>query len=137
MTKPQTPSTITATTAWKDQVFAAWGGSAVRSPVGIWAFKRGQRVAELEIPAGLDESVQQLLVFGTWIVGCCSTRIEVWKTSGYEHYTTIFPPALLSEHEGPILSGTICHMATLLNKVLVGKQDGSVEIWNVGVGCAD
>ena len=97
-------------------------------------FKRGQRLAELEIPDGFDESIEQLVIFGEWIIGCCSTRIEVWKTSHHEHYTTIWPSAPLSEHAGPILSGGVCHMPTMLNKILVGKQDGSVELWNIGTG---
>ena len=134
LTRPQTPGDITATLAWRDQVYAAWSGDTPRSPRGVWLFKRGRRVAELEMPAGLDEPIQQLLIFGTWVVGCCSTRLEVWKTSPHEYYTTIFPPALLSESAAPTLTGTICHMPTWLNKVLVGKGDGSVEIWNVSVG---
>jgi U3 small nucleolar RNA-associated protein 21 len=108
-------------------VFAAWGGG---SESGVWVFRRGKKVAMLEPPPGHDEPIQQLLIFGPWIVGCCTTRIEVWKSESYEHYTTIF-----ASKAGDLIQSTftghICHMPTLLNKVLVGKQDGSVEIWNL------
>lgn len=80
---------------------------------------------ELELPRGLEESIQQLLAVGDWILGCGATRIEVWKSSTFEHYTT-----LQSASSSP-LSGCICNMPTYLNKIFVGRQDGSVEIWNV------
>ena len=133
LTRPQTPARITATCVWKDRVFAAWGGDCHRSPVGLWVFKRGQRLAELETPDGLDETIEQILIFGEWIVGCCTTRLEVWKTSRYEHYTTI-RPSPSSEDAGPIFSGGVCHLPTFLNKILVGKKDGNVELWNIGTG---
>jgi U3 small nucleolar RNA-associated protein 21 len=99
---------------------------------GIWVFKRGKKIAELERPIGLDESVERLLVFGTWIVGCCANRLEVWKNATYEHYTTIMPSS--GSHGGSIFSGVVCNMPTLLNKVFVGKTDGALDIWNVSTG---
>ena len=132
VTRPQTPATITATYAWKDQVYAAWGDKGGSSNLGVWVFKRGKRVAELEVPLGLHEPVKQLLIFGSWIVGCCSTRLEVWKSSTYEHYTTLTTTRSGLGNGGDQLSGVICNIPTLLNKVLAGKQDGSIELWNLG-----
>lgn len=133
ITRPQTPVEITATYAWKDRIFAAWGGGNQDVRRGIWVFKRGKRVGELEAPDG-TEAIKQLLIFGTWIVGCSSTRIEVWKSTRYEHYTTLVPPTSQTDHGEGTLSGVICSMPTLLNKILVGKQDGSVELWNLSIG---
>lgn len=135
LTRPQTPEDITATVAWKSQVLAAWGGQNADSDSGVWVFKRGRRVAELEMPRGAAERVQQLLVLGSWIVGCCNTRLEVWKASTLEHYTTLVSP--YSKHgaaHGNQNSGGICNLPTYLNKVAVGKSDGSVELWNVSSG---
>lgn len=87
-------------------------------------------VDELETVKGLCEPIRMLLIFGSWIIGCCSTRIEVWKTATCEHYTTITP----TSSPGGSLTGEICTMPTLLNKVFVGKQDGSLEMWNVSTG---
>ena len=134
LTRPQTPANITSTIAWKDRVFAAWGWQSTGSGIGIWIFKRGQLIGELEIPSELSEPITQIAVFGSWIVGCCSTRIEVWKSATYEHYTTITPTSSQKDNRGGVLSGGICNMPTFLNKVFVGKQDGSLDIWNLNTG---
>lgn len=97
-------------------------------------FKRGKKVGELERPRGLSESINRLIVFGSWVVGSCSTRIEVWKSTTYEHYTTLTPTIPRRAGQGGILSGGICNMPTYLNKVFVGKQDGSLDIWNLSTG---
>lgn len=130
LTRPQTPEDITATLAWKDRVFAAWGGSETEQ--GLWVFKRGKRIAELDMPADLEQPIKKILIFGTWIVGCCTTRIEVWKSTTYEHYTTLYTTA--APKGGNELTGGICSMPTYLNKIFAGRKDGSVEIWNVNSG---
>ncbi|MCJ1393777.1 hypothetical protein MMC18_006653 [Xylographa bjoerkii] len=134
ITRPQTPEDITATFAWKDRVFAAWGGTSAEGEGGVWVFKRGKRIAELERSAGMDEPIRQLLIFGSWIVGCCTTRLEVWKSATYEHYTTITSSRSRAGRGSETLSGVLCNMPTLLNKILVGKQDGSVDLWNLSTG---
>ena len=134
LTRPQTPDDITATLAWKDRVFAAWGGEATGGHVGVWVFKRGKKVGELDRPPGLSESINQLVIFGSWIVGGSSTRIEVWKSATYEHYTTLTPTIPRKAGQGRILSGGICNMPTYLNKIFVGKQDGGLDIWNLRTG---
>ncbi len=111
-------------------MFAAWGGSD--SAQGLWVFQRGKKVAELDIPADLHQPVKQLVIFGSWIVACCTTRIEVWKSTTYEHYTTLFPTA--APKGGNELSGGITNMPTYLNKIFAGRKDGGVEIWNVSSG---
>ena len=131
ITRPQTPANITSTVAWKDRVLAAWGGETANSNVGVWVFKRGKKVAELEIPRDLSEPICNIAVFGSWIVGGCLGRIEVWKSSTYEHYTTLTPTAPRNGDHGAVLSGGICNMPTFLNKLFVGKRDGSVDIWNL------
>jgi U3 small nucleolar RNA-associated protein 21 len=65
---------------------------------------------------------------GEWIVGCGSSKIQVWRTATLEHYTT------LQGASSSALSGCICNMPTYLNKVFVGRTDGSVEIWNISTG---
>jgi U3 small nucleolar RNA-associated protein 21 len=132
LTRPQTPEEVTATLAWKDRVFAAWGGSSEDMRQGFWVFKRGKRDEELEVPADLHQPIKQILIFGTWVVGCCSTRIEVWKSTTYEHYTTLYPAT--AQKGGNELTGGICNMPTYLNKIFAGRKDGSVEIWNVNTG---
>ncbi|KMP06761.1 hypothetical protein CIRG_06442 [Coccidioides immitis RMSCC 2394] len=134
LTRPQTPSTITATYAWKDRVFAAWGGSLPNERRGVWVFKRGKKIAELDPPAGFSEPIEELMVFGSWIVGCGTKTIQVWKTTSLEHYTTLTPPTQRTSSTGRVLTGRICNMPTYLNKIFVGRCDGGVDIWNVSTG---
>ncbi|PVI07338.1 Utp21-domain-containing protein [Periconia macrospinosa] len=128
ITRPQTPENITATLAWKKVVFAAWGGESAESSRGVWVFQRGKQTAELELPRGATENITRLLAFGEWVIGCGSTTVEVWKSSTFEHYTTLQSASASS------LSGCVCSMPTFLNKIFLGRKDGSVEIWNVNTG---
>ncbi len=132
ITRPQTPADITATYAWKEKVYAAWGDARDGEKQGFWAFQRGRKVAELELPQDLDQPIKQILIFGSWIVGCAVSRIEVWKTSTLEHYTTLFPVA--SKKGANELTGGVCNKPTYLNKIFAGRKDGWVEIWNVSTG---
>ncbi|OJD14390.1 hypothetical protein AJ78_05265 [Emergomyces pasteurianus Ep9510] len=146
LTRPQTPAGITAICAWKDKVLAAWGGgSLANEPVGVWVFKRGKKIGELAIPSsstvGANEPIDQLLVFGSWIVGCCSSTIQVWKSTTFEHYTTLTPPSprkssssTSSPGASRVLTGRICNMPTYLNKIFAGRQDGCIDIWNLSTG---
>lgn len=65
-------------------------------------------------------------------MACCLTRIEVWKTSTFEHYTTLH--TIASKPGDNEITGGICSMPTYLNKVFVGRRDGWVEIWNISTG---
>ena len=132
VTRPQTPADITATYAWKEKVFAAWGDPRNGESQGLWAFQRGKKAAELELPADMDQPVRQILVFGSWIIACALTRVEVWKSDTLEHYTTIFSTAARKGDNE--LTGGVCNMPTYLNKIFVGRADGWVEIWNVSTG---
>lgn len=132
VTRPQTPADITATYAWKEKVFAAFGNPGNGEPQGLWAFARGKKCGELQLPIDLDQPIKQILVFGSWIIACAMTRIEVFKTTAFEHYTTIF---ISSTKKGDNeITGGICNMPTFLNKIFVGRKDGWVEIWNVSTG---
>lgn len=134
LTRPETPEPITATFAWKDRVFAAWSREEPGGERGIWVFKRGKKIGELVFPDESQERVKQILCFGSWIVGCRMTRIEVWKSTTYEHYTTL---TLQRSHIGgltDLLLGPTCNMPTFLNKLFVGRHDGSVEVWNLSTG---
>ena len=128
ITRPQTPQDITATVAFRKFVLAAWGGHGPEAARGVWLFQRGKKVDELEIPPGMRENITQFLVFGEWIVGCCASKIEVWKSSTLEHYTTLHGASVVP------FSGAICSMPTYLNKIFAGRGDGSVEIWNLKTG---
>ncbi|KAF2153820.1 WD40 repeat-like protein [Myriangium duriaei CBS 260.36] len=124
ITRPQTPAAITATLAWKDCVFAAFGGSFP----GIWIFKRGKKVGQLALPSGKPEDIKSLRIFGSWIVATGESTVLVWKAASRDFYTSI--QCMPGSH----FTGATAIVPTLLNKLLLGKDDGSVEIWNVATG---
>lgn len=134
VSRPQTPDIITAVCSWQDKVFAAWGSFRSGSPGGIWVFKRGKRIASLELPAGLGGPVERLLVFGSWIVGCSGKSIEVWKSVSYEHYASLSPQRGGDKSGGHVYTSQMCNMPTYLNKIFVGRSDGAVDIWNIRTG---
>ena len=74
------------------------------------------------------QPIEQILVFGNWIVGSSGTSIQVWKTETYEHYTSISPSSQVGVRP---FTGKICTLPTYLNKVFVGRFDGNVEIYNI------
>ena len=128
ITRPQTPETITATAAWKGRVIAAWGGQDEHFMRGVWVFKRGKKETELELPKRWPENVKCFCIFGSWIVGVCETQLLVWKSATLELYTSL-------QGISPIpFTGCIASLPTFLNKIIVGREDGSAEIWNVSSG---
>ncbi|KAB5535229.1 WD domain-containing protein [Coniochaeta sp. 2T2.1] len=132
ITRPQAPADITATFSWKKKVFAAWGDKTNGGSQGLWIFERGKKVGELQLPDDLDQPIKQILIFGSWIVACARTRIEVWKSGDFEHYTTLHSAA--STRGDNELTGGMVNMPTFLNKVFVGRGNGWVEIWNISTG---
>ncbi|KKY27069.1 putative snorna binding protein [Phaeomoniella chlamydospora] len=131
LSRPRTPANITATCAYKDRIFVAWGGNNKDRGRGVWVFKRGKLLGELEPPSRVDEPTNRLLVLGAWLVGCGSRSVEVWNSETLEHYTTLTPS---SSGTGETLSGSICALPTFLNKVFIGRKDGNVEVWNLSTG---
>lgn len=133
LSRPQTPEIITATCAWQDKVFAAWGHLRPRSSGGVWVFKRGKQVASLDSP-GLNGPIERLVVFGSWVVGCWAGGLEIWKNGSYEHYASLRPQSILGLSGEQAYVGVMCNMPTYLNKVFVGRADGAVDIWNLRSG---
>ncbi|EAW12096.1 rRNA-processing protein UTP21, partial [Aspergillus clavatus NRRL 1] len=86
------------------------------------------------MPCSVDEPISRLLVLGSWVVGCTSKKIEVWKNTTYEHYTTLNHQTSGNVSGGHFYSGQMCSMPTYLNKIFVGRIDGFVDIWNVRTG---
>lgn len=129
VTRPQTPTDITASLAYKEKVYAAWGGSKAGEQQGIWVFQRGRKVGELQLPLDLTQPIKQLMIFGSWLIACATTRIEVFKFATLEHYSTI--QTMANTKGGNEITGGIVTMPTILNKIFVGRKDGWVELWNV------
>ena len=133
ITKPSTPELITASVAWKDVLLAAWGSEESHS-CGVWIFKRGRKIGELETLSQLNQKILSLNVYGSWIVGSCSKGLHVWKTATKELHTTLASGEVSRKNGAIQYTGCACSMQTYVNKLFVGRQDGSVEIWNISTG---
>ncbi|KAL9090087.1 MAG: hypothetical protein Q9159_002152 [Coniocarpon cinnabarinum] len=132
LTRPQTPGPITATSTWDHRLIASWSTSGPKPERGLWIFQRGKKTGEFLLPPTLDEDIVQIVVYGSWIVACCTTKIEVWQSATLEHHTTLQTPFIGGK--GSILTGGIAIMPTFTNKVFAGRENGSVEIWNIATG---
>jgi len=98
---------------------------------GAWVFRRGKKVAELEEPMGgwNTSGWGEMLIFGDWIVGTFGDgQIVVWRVSTKEVHTEIQPT------KGGGIVG-VAHPSTYLNKVVVARAGGDLQIWNVKTGC--
>ena len=96
---------------------------------GIWVFKRGKKVAELEEPMGgwNKSGWRDMLIFGDWIVGAFANgQMVIWKISTKEVHTEI------QSTNGEEILGLV-HPSTYLNKVVV-VTGGNLQIWNVKTG---
>lgn len=129
VTRPQTPTDITASLAYKKRVYAAWGGNSAGDAQGIWVYERGRKVDALDLPTDLAQPIKQIMIFGSWLVACATTRIEIFKFATLEHYSTI--QTMANAKGGNEITGGIVTMPTILNKIFVGRKDGWVEIWNI------
>lgn len=116
--------------AWKDYVFAAFGGTVSESAHGVWVFRRGKKVAELETPMGgwNTSGWRELLIFGEWVVGAFGDGgMVIWKVSSKEVHTEI------QYSNGGDIVGLV-HPATYLNKIVVARAKGELQLWNVKTG---
>ena len=98
--------------------------------VRVWIFKRGRKVGELETAGGggtKNTQWRELLVFGEWIVGVLEKGFVVWKRETGEVYTAIEIDA------GGEITAAV-HPNTFLNKIVIAKVGGTLEIWNVKTG---
>lgn len=68
-----------------------------------------------------------MLVFGEWIVGVFDWGLVVWKRETGEIYTEIEAAAVGGGGE---ITAAV-HPSTFLNKVVIARMDGMLEIWNI------
>ncbi|KAL5705530.1 hypothetical protein ACHQM5_023824 [Ranunculus cassubicifolius] len=116
---PQLPKKIRALASYRDYTFAAYGNH-------IAVFKRAHQVATW---SRHTDKVNSLLLFGDYILSVDATHnLFVWEFKGVDQNHAPVGHILLEAGFNPTC---IIHPATYLNKVLIGSQEGSLQLWNI------
>ncbi|PIA51851.1 hypothetical protein AQUCO_01000026v1 [Aquilegia coerulea] len=116
---PQLPKKIRALASYRDFTFAAYGNE-------IAVFKRAHQVATW---SRHDEKVNLLLLFGDYILSVdAKHNLFIWAFKGVDRNLTPIGNILLEDEFSP---SCIMHPDTYLNKVLIGSQEGSLQLWNI------
>ncbi|XAR54384.1 hypothetical protein NMG60_11029486 [Bertholletia excelsa] len=116
---PQLPKKIRALASYRDYTFAAYGKD-------IAVFKRAHQVATWSRHTA---KVNLLLLFGEHILSVDVDRnLFVWAFKGIEQNNAPIGHVMLEDKFSPTC---LMHPDTYLNKVLLGSQEGSLQLWNI------
>ncbi|GLT28646.1 hypothetical protein SLA2020_035620 [Shorea laevis] len=116
---PQLPKKIRALASYRDYTFAAYG-------THIAVFKRAHQVATWSRHSA---KVNLLLLFGEHILSVdAEGNIFIWAFKGIENNLAPIGHIKLDENFSP---SCIMHPDTYLNKVILGSQEGSLQLWNI------
>ncbi|XP_021746798.1 U3 small nucleolar RNA-associated protein 21 homolog [Chenopodium quinoa] len=116
---PQLPKKIRALASYRDYTFAAYGNK-------IAVFKRAHQVATW---SSHTAKVKLLYLFGDHILSVdVDHHLFIWAFKGIEQNLEPVSHIVL---EGKFSPTCIVHPDTYLNKVILGSQEGNLQIWNV------
>ncbi|CAK8533851.1 unnamed protein product [Lathyrus sativus] len=116
---PQLPKKIGALASYRDYTFAAYGNN-------IGVFKRAHQVATW---SSHDSKVKSLLLFGEHIVSLdAQGNMFLWAFKGIEDNLAPVGHIMLDKNFSP---SCIMHPDTYLNKVLIGSEQGPMQLWNI------
>ncbi|KAL1539962.1 U3 small nucleolar RNA-associated protein 21 isoform X1 [Salvia divinorum] len=116
---PQLPKKIRALASYRDYTFAAYG-------CNIAVFKRAHQVATWE---GHNAKINRLLLFGEHILSLdVKGNMFIWGFKGKTENNSPVGNISLGNKFTP---SCIMHPDTYLNKIIVGSQEGSLELWNI------
>ncbi|KAF9093889.1 hypothetical protein BGX29_009744 [Mortierella sp. GBA35] len=113
-----TSSPITALATLGDLTFVACGSDVV-------SYKRAKEVGRFTCGEEGKLSIASLEIFGQHIISICSDNsIKLNDHTTGELYTTI-------DFDSSFTVTTLIHPSTYLNKILVGSNQGTMQIWNI------
>ncbi|KAI3737322.1 hypothetical protein L2E82_27320 [Cichorium intybus] len=116
---PQLAKKIRALASYRDYTFAAYGNE-------IGVFKRAHQVATWSRHTA---KVNLLLLFGEHILSVdIEGNVFIWAFKGTDENPSPVGHILLDTEFTP---SCIMHPDTYLNKVILGSQDGSLQLWNI------
>ncbi|KAI3414794.1 WD_REPEATS_REGION domain-containing protein [Psidium guajava] len=116
---PQLQKKIQALASYREYTFAAYG-----SDIGV--FKRAHQVATWSRHTA---KVCLLLLFGEHILSVdVDGNVYIWAFKGMNENLSPVGHILLDSNFSP---SCIMHPDTYLNKVILGSQEGSLQLWNL------
>ncbi|KAG2607487.1 hypothetical protein PVAP13_4NG249500 [Panicum virgatum] len=116
---PQLPKKIRALASYKDYTFAAYGSD-------IAVFKRTDEVVTW---SRHEEKVNMLYLFGEYVLSAdVKGNIFIWAFKGAEPNSEPVGSISLGDKFTP---SCIMHPDTYLNKVIVGSEESSLQLWNI------
>ncbi|XP_050373061.1 uncharacterized protein LOC126790760 [Argentina anserina] len=116
---PQLPKKIRALASYRDYTFAAYG-------TDIAVFKRSHQIATW---SNHNAKVNLLLLFGDHILSVdVEGNLCIWGFKGIDENLDPVGHIKLDENFTP---SCIMHPDTYLNKVIIGSQEGSLQLWNI------
>lgn len=116
---PQLPKKIRAIACYKDYTFAAYGSD-------IAVFKRTDQVATW---SRHEEKVNMLYLFGEYVLSAdAKGNVFMWAFRGAEPNSEPVGSISLGDKFTPTC---IMHPDTYLNKVIVGSEEGPLQLWNI------
>ncbi|KAF9352917.1 hypothetical protein BGX26_009309 [Mortierella sp. AD094] len=115
---PHTSTPITALATLGDLVFVACGPEVI-------SYKRAKEVGRFSCGTDLRLSIASLEIFGQHIISICSDNtVKLNDHTTGELYTTI-------EFDSSFTVTTLIHPSTYLNKILIGSNQGTMQLWNI------
>ncbi|KAF2297053.1 hypothetical protein GH714_016148 [Hevea brasiliensis] len=119
LVSPQLPKKIRAFASYRDFTFAAYGNH-------IAVFKRTQQVATWSRHSA---KVNLLLLFGDHILSVdVDGNMFIWGFKGLEENLAPIGHIMLDNKFTPTC---LMHPDTYLNKVVLGSQEGTLQLWNI------
>ncbi|EEF27972.1 WD-repeat protein, putative [Ricinus communis] len=119
LVSPQLPHKIRALASYRDFTFAAYANH-------IAVFKRSQQVATWSRHSA---KVNLLLLFGDHIISVdVNGNMFIWGFKGIENNLAPIGHIMLDNNFTPTC---LMHPDTYLNKVVVGSQEGTLQLWNI------
>ncbi|KAI4348100.1 hypothetical protein L6164_008861 [Bauhinia variegata] len=116
---PQLPKKIRALASYRDYTFAAYGND-------IAVFRRAHQVATW---SRHNAKVNLLLLFGEHILSVdVDGNMFIWAFKGIDKNLAPYGHIMLDEKFTP---SCIMHPDTYLNKVLIGSEEGAMQLWNI------
>ncbi|KAG8633655.1 WD repeat-containing protein 36 isoform X2 [Manihot esculenta] len=119
LVSPQLPKKIRALASYRDFTFAAYGNH-------VAVFKRAQQVATWSRHSA---KVNLLLLFGDHILSVdVDGNMFIWGFKGLEQNLAPIGHIMLDNRFTPTC---LMHPDTYLNKVVLGSQEGTLQLWNI------